>query len=259
MDRIFDTYLQAGAPSRSSRSASCRRPCRPSRSRISPRGSRRSERPLLASAGPIRRRITTSGANWCTSGCGTRVEKYGKRRSGVLVLGSLERAGHLLLARHSGRVRQALRLCRGGGEARAAHGQSRRTRPPPARATPKAAAFLRQFLEHCDGKTGAPLDFITYHAKGRRAVVDGHVHMGICEERGRCRQGISDRAAVPEVPQSAHRAQRIRSGRLRGLLGARLSAERVPQRHAVSCLHGRRDEEHLRTGRPARRPTSQAC
>ena len=30
----------------------------------------------------------------------------------------------------------------------------------------KAAAFLRQFLEHCD-QTGAPLDFITYHAKGR--------------------------------------------------------------------------------------------
>ncbi|MGA2136702.1 MAG: beta-xylosidase [Bryobacteraceae bacterium] len=50
----------------------------------------------------------------------------------------------------------------------------------------KAAAFLRQFLEHCDrgsnsatGGTGAPLDFITYHAKGRPTVVDGHVRMGI--------------------------------------------------------------------------------
>src|ERR1700685_1607442 len=38
----------------------------------------------------------------------------------------------------------------------------------------KAAGFLRQFLEHCasgknfaTGATGAPLDFITYHAKGR--------------------------------------------------------------------------------------------
>jgi xylan 1,4-beta-xylosidase len=53
-------------------------------------------------------------------------------------------------------------------------------------ATPKAAVFLRQFLEHCaNGKnyvtnaTGAPLDFITYHAKGRPSVVDGHVRMGI--------------------------------------------------------------------------------
>jgi xylan 1,4-beta-xylosidase len=53
----------------------------------------------------------------------------------------------------------------------------------------KAAAFLRQFLEHCDrggnsatGGTGAPLDFITYHAKGRPTVVDGHVRMGIAKQ-----------------------------------------------------------------------------
>jgi xylan 1,4-beta-xylosidase len=52
----------------------------------------------------------------------------------------------------------------------------------------KAAAFLRQFLEHCDhgsnsaaSGTGAPLDFITYHAKGRPTVVDGHVRMGIAK------------------------------------------------------------------------------
>jgi xylan 1,4-beta-xylosidase len=42
----------------------------------------------------------------------------------------------------------------------------------------KAADFLRQFLEHCATKN-APLDFITYHAKGRPSVVDGHVRMGI--------------------------------------------------------------------------------
>ncbi len=42
----------------------------------------------------------------------------------------------------------------------------------------KAAAFLRQFLEHCS-TTNVPLDFITYHAKGRPSVVDGHVRMGI--------------------------------------------------------------------------------
>lgn len=45
-------------------------------------------------------------------------------------------------------------------------------------ASAKAAAFLRQFLEHCD-RTGAPLDFISFHAKGRPSVVDGHVRMGI--------------------------------------------------------------------------------
>src|SRR5215470_9003130 len=52
--------------------------------------------------------------------------------------------------------------------------------------SPRAAAFLRQFLEHCDhgvnaasGGTGVPLDFITYHAKGRSSMVEGHVRMGI--------------------------------------------------------------------------------
>ena len=55
--------------------------------------------------------------------------------------------------------------------------------------SPRAAAFLRQFLEHCDhgqnfasGATGAPLDFITYHAKGRPSVVDGRVRMGIAKQ-----------------------------------------------------------------------------
>lgn len=62
-------------------------------------------------------------------------------------------------------------------------------------ASPKAAAFLRQFLEHCatganaaTGKHGAPLDFITYHAKGRPNVVASHVQMGL----GKNLQDVSD-------------------------------------------------------------------
>ena len=38
--------------------------------------------------------------------------------------------------------------------------------------------FLRQFLEHC-AHTGVPLDFISYHAKGKSELVDGHVRMGL--------------------------------------------------------------------------------
>ncbi len=56
-------------------------------------------------------------------------------------------------------------------------------------ANEKAAAFLKQFLEHCSsrkneatGKAGAPLDFISFHAKGRPEVVDGHVRMGLSQE-----------------------------------------------------------------------------
>ena len=44
----------------------------------------------------------------------------------------------------------------------------------------RAGDFLKQFLEHC-AATNAPLDFITYHAKGRPTVVDGHVRMGIAK------------------------------------------------------------------------------
>ena len=52
----------------------------------------------------------------------------------------------------------------------------------------KAGAFLDRFLEHCardksaaDGKP-VPLDFISFHPKGRTAMVEGHVRMGLSSE-----------------------------------------------------------------------------
>jgi xylan 1,4-beta-xylosidase len=49
-----------------------------------------------------------------------------------------------------------------------------------------AGAYLKQFLEHCahgvnavTGKTGAPIDFISFHAKGAPRVIEGHVRMGV--------------------------------------------------------------------------------
>ena len=69
----------------------------------------------------------------------------------------------------------------------------------------KAAAFLRQFLEHCDhgsnsatGDIGAPLDFITYHAKGRPTVVDGHVRMGIAKNADDVDTGYAIVRAFPK-------------------------------------------------------------
>ena len=53
-------------------------------------------------------------------------------------------------------------------------------------ASEKAAQYLRAFLTHCaegknyaTGNAGAPLDFVSYHAKGSPQVVNGHVRMGI--------------------------------------------------------------------------------
>src|SRR6185437_16999204 len=61
----------------------------------------------------------------------------------------------------------------------------------------EAAAFLRQFLEHCDhglnfasSRTGDALDFISYHAKGRASVVDGSVRMGIAKHAQDVDQGL---------------------------------------------------------------------
>jgi len=51
--------------------------------------------------------------------------------------------------------------------------------------TPKAGAFLDNFLKHClkdkSAATGSliPLDFISFHPKGRPTFVNGHVQMGI--------------------------------------------------------------------------------
>jgi xylan 1,4-beta-xylosidase len=54
--------------------------------------------------------------------------------------------------------------------------------------SPKAAAYLRAFLDHCvndrsaaNGKT-IPLDFISYHPKGRPQLADGHLEMGLANE-----------------------------------------------------------------------------
>src|ERR1051326_8262871 len=64
-------------------------------------------------------------------------------------------------------------------------------------ASAKAAAFLRQFLEHCD-RTGAPLDFITYHAKGRPSVIEGHVRMGMAKQAEDVEKGYEIVSSFPK-------------------------------------------------------------
>jgi xylan 1,4-beta-xylosidase len=68
----------------------------------------------------------------------------------------------------------------------------------------KAAAFLRQFLDHCmrgtnavTGKAGAPLDFVSFHAKGSPKVVDGRVLMGTAAELADLNNGFAIMASFP--------------------------------------------------------------
>ena len=69
----------------------------------------------------------------------------------------------------------------------------------------KSQKFLRDFLEHClrgknaaTGKTGAPLDYIGFHAKGAPRVVDNHVRMGISNQLKAISNGFQIVASFPE-------------------------------------------------------------
>jgi xylan 1,4-beta-xylosidase len=69
----------------------------------------------------------------------------------------------------------------------------------------KAAEYLRQFLQHCatgtnfaTGKMGAPLDFITFHAKGAPKVTDGRVMMGLSNQLNDVDHGLAIIATFPK-------------------------------------------------------------
>jgi xylan 1,4-beta-xylosidase len=72
--------------------------------------------------------------------------------------------------------------------------------------TAGAGAFMNDFLEHvlhetnyATGKTGSPLDFVAFHAKGSPKVVDGRVRMGIGTHLARLDKGFDIVAAHPEL------------------------------------------------------------
>ena len=73
----------------------------------------------------------------------------------------------------------------------------------------KASTFLRSFLEHCaheknfaTGKTGSPLDFISFHPKGAVAWQDGHVQMGTAHHLSAVDAGLKIVASFPEWKQT---------------------------------------------------------
>jgi len=70
---------------------------------------------------------------------------------------------------------------------------------------PKAAAFLRAFLEHCahgrnygTGRTGSHLDFISYHPKGSPKWMGDHVQMGIASQLQSIEEGFKIVQSFPE-------------------------------------------------------------
>jgi xylan 1,4-beta-xylosidase len=72
-------------------------------------------------------------------------------------------------------------------------------------AYPKAAEFLRNFLEHCahqrnfvTGKTGTRLDFIAFHPKGSPIWQADHVVMGLSRQLASIEQGFKIVRSFPE-------------------------------------------------------------
>ena len=66
--------------------------------------------------------------------------------------------------------------------------------------------ILKDFIEHClrgtnnaTGKPGAPLDFVTFHAKGAPRVADGHVRMAISNQLRAISNGFQIVASYPEL------------------------------------------------------------
>jgi len=90
-------------------------------------------------------------------------------------------------------VRAAIPNARVGGPATTGPTQGR-----------KSAAYLTEFLRHCaedrSSATGGPvpLDFISFHAKGRPRFVDGHVRMGLNQELENAATGFKIIHASPK-------------------------------------------------------------
>ena len=66
--------------------------------------------------------------------------------------------------------------------------------------------FMRDFLEHClrgtnfaNGEKGTPLDFVSFHAKGRPEYVNGHVQMGMDNQLRDIDRGFQIIASYPEL------------------------------------------------------------
>jgi xylan 1,4-beta-xylosidase len=66
--------------------------------------------------------------------------------------------------------------------------------------------FMRDFFEHClrgtnyaTGKTGSPLDFLCFHAKGNPRFVDGHVRMGVSNQLRDINAAFALIAKYPEL------------------------------------------------------------
>ena len=119
--------------------------------------------------------------------------------------------------------------------------------------------FSREFLEHClrgtnhaTGKTGTPLDFVSFHAKGAPTFIEGRVRMGIANQLRTIDDGFRIVASYPELKDkpivigesdpdgcAACSAQVYRqNGYRNGTLYASYTAASFARKHDLADKHG---------------------
>jgi xylan 1,4-beta-xylosidase len=120
--------------------------------------------------------------------------------------------------------------------------------------------YLRSFIEHClrgtnyaTGKTGSPLDFVAFHAKGAPQVMrDGHVRMGLSNQLRAINNGFAVVASFPalhdipivigESDPEGCAACPIRTnpqnGYRNGTMFSSYTAEQIARTYQLADLHG---------------------
>jgi xylan 1,4-beta-xylosidase len=116
--------------------------------------------------------------------------------------------------------------------------------------------FLRGFLEHClrgtnhaTSKTGTPLDFIAFHAKGAPKFLDGHVQMGIADQLRTIDGAFAIVASFPELkdkplvigesdPEGCAACQGPQLGYRNGTMYSSYTAAVFARKHDLAEKHG---------------------
>jgi xylan 1,4-beta-xylosidase len=116
--------------------------------------------------------------------------------------------------------------------------------------------FLGDFLEHClrgtnyaTGKTGTPIDFLSFHAKGAPKVVDGHVQMGIARQLQTIDGAMAVIASFPELktkpivigesdPEGCAACQGPQLGYRNGTMYSSYTAASFAREHDLAAKHG---------------------
>src|SRR5206468_265456 len=102
---------------------------------------------------------------------------------------------------------------------------------------------------HATGKVGTPIDFVSFHAKGAPAFVDGHLRMGIANQLRAIDDGFRIVASFPELkgtpivigesdPDGCAACQGPQLAYRNGTLYAAYTAAAFARKHDLAARHG---------------------